>query len=163
MEKMSLNEFRSLLRRDETKAIEYLNNYFRNGGTTDNDFKQTLGFSWSSARPEIELLGYKKPKNRLICKGEAKGGKVLNNQNNKQWVRFTEDEILFFKELYKNKCSDVDEEIKIKTYDDYKQKSVLISETLLKELNVIYGENKVYKKQDILNEIIRLGIENFKK
>lgn len=163
MEKMSLNEFRSLLRRDETKAIEYLNNYFRNGGDTGNQFKQDLGFSYTSARNEFELLGYKKPKNRLICKGEAKGGKVLNNQNNKQWVRLTEEEILFVKELYKNKCSNVDEEVKIKTYDDYKQRSVLISETLLKELDDIYDKNKVYKKQDILNEIIRLGIENFKK
>lgn len=160
---MTLKEFRKLLQTNEEKAIKLWNDEFSKGLDV-NQASQNIGFSWGAVRPEIYALGYNKPKNRLICKTNEQGEKVMNKDTKS--LKLTEEEILYIKELYKNRSNGT-EDISIKTYDDYKQRSILISEALLNELDNIYSENKIYKKQDIFNEIIKLGIDtyfkNFKK
>jgi hypothetical protein len=155
---MNLKEFRKLLETNEEEAIKLLNDVF-DRGLDVNQLKTELGFSWGAIRPEIESLGYHKPKNKLICKIGEQGEKIVMNNNKNQ---FTDEEILILKELCKNRTEST-EDITIKNYDDYKQRSILISERLLKQLDEIYSNNKVYRKQDIFNKIIELGIDTYNK
>ena len=159
---MKIKEFREFLNNDEKGAIEYLNEYFKNGGKTDKTFKEDLGFSYTAAMDELKKLGYHKPNGKLICKIGEEGVKVMG----KEFTRFTEEEILFLKELYKNRELKENKEVSIKVYgekDAYSRRSFVIANELLTKLNKIFEDNKIYKNQDIFNEIIRLGIEEFNK
>lgn len=156
---MNLNEYRYLLKTNEEEAISLWNDLFKQGLDV-NEASKDMGFSWGAVREEIYALGYKKPRNGLICNEDEKGEKILINKDNKTTLKLTEEEILFLKELYKNKEEKKDD-ININSFNDYKQRSILISETLLNDLDTIYKENKIYKKQDIFNTIIKLGIDAY--
>ena len=156
---MTLNDFRYLLKNNEEEAVNLWNDLFKQGLDVNQASKE-MGFSWGAVREEIYELGYKKPRNSLICKENEKGEKILNNKDNKS-LKLTEEEILFLKELYKNKEEKKD--ISINSYRDYKIRSNDISSEILDKLEEIYKNNKQYKKQDIFNKILELGIIEFNK
>ena len=120
-----------------------------------------LGCSWTSISGALKEKGYEKQKGkgkgliRIDGKGEIK--------MNKPSLELTEEEILFLKELCKNK--DTKEELNIKAYEDCAARTIFISKSIWKEFEEeIYNKGyKQYKKQDVLNEILRLGMEALKK
>ena len=153
---MNLNEFRNLLKNNEEEAINLWNDLFRDGLDV-NQASQKMGFSWGSVRDEIYALGYEKPRNKLICKIGEQGEKIMNNNTNN---KLTEDEILFLKELYKNR-TETKEDINIKAFSEYKQKSFVIAKELSDKLNKICEENYIYKARDIINKIVEIGLNSY--
>lgn len=154
---MNLKDFRVLLNTNEEEAIKLWNDEFEKGLDV-NEASKNIGFSWGAVREEIYALGYNKPKNKLICKIGEQGEKVMVN---KETNKLTEEEILFIKELFKNRTEESSEDFKITCYDDYKQRSMLISENLLDKLDEVYKKNKIFRKQDIFNSILELGLDAY--
>ena len=149
----------SLLNTNEEEAINIIQPILEMDITT-TEVIDYLGCSWCSISGALKEKGYEKQKGkgkgliRIGNKGEIK-------MNNEPKTTFTEEEILFLKELYKNK--DTKEELNIKAYEDCAARTIFISKTLWGEFEDVYKNYKQYKKQDILNEILRLGMEALKK
>ena len=164
MRKFKTKEFREFLITNEEEAIKILNEIFTMDGITTNDVKPYLGCSWTSISKDVEALGYRKQNGngKGLIKTDNKG--EIKKVNNEIKLTLTNEEILFLKELFKNKDNTNEEiTIEIESFDDCKQRTIQLSDELFKEIDYISKAFKQFKKQDVLNDIIRRGIESYYK
>lgn len=160
-----LEDFKVLIDIDEEEAVARLNKELEKEGADTNVIQEKFKFSWTSIRPILESKGYRKQKGkgRIIVKIDE--GVETMEETKSTKLKLTDAEIRFIKELYNNRDNEPKEK-SIKNYgekENYTQKTFEIANEVLKELDDLFDKNKIYKKKDLINEIIRLGIEEFKK
>jgi len=161
MRKFTTKEFREFLITNEEEAIKILNEILTMDITT-NEVIDYLGCSWCSISKDVEALGYRKQngKGKGLIRIDNKGEIKVNKETK---LSLTNEEILYLKELCKNKDNNINEEISIESFEDCKQKTIQLSEELSNEIDIISKAFKQFKKQDVLNDIIRRGIESYNK